>query len=255
MNLLTIDIGNTNITLGLFENDNLKRTWRLATESQKTSDEYGLLIASLLKFSNEERIDGACMSSVVPPIQAVLEETLKNFFSVEPIVVGPGIKTGIAVMYENPKEVGADRIANAVGGFYRYKRPLIIVDFGTATTFDYITKKGEYVGGAIAPGIGISSEALFQKTAKLPKVEFQAPPRIIGRNTVESIQSGLFYGYVSLVDGMIKLMKGETNDNPLVIATGGYAPLIAPKSKVIKIVDLHITLYGLKYIYEKNAKS
>jgi type III pantothenate kinase len=254
MKLLTIDIGNTNITMGLFEGDELKRTWRLATDNQRTSDEYGLLIISLLTQFGEKKIDGACISSVVPPIQPVFEDTLKKFFAIEPVVLGPGVKTGIAVMYENPKEVGADRIANAVGGFYRYKRSLIIVDFGTATTFDYITAKGEYMGGAIAPGIGISSEALFHKTAKLPKVEFQAPSRIVGRNTVESIQSGLFYGYVSMVDGMIKLMKAETKDNPLVIGTGGYAPLIAPKSKTIKIVDPDITLYGLKYIYEKNRK-
>jgi len=254
MKLLTIDIGNTNITLGLFEGDELKRTWRLATDNQRTSDEYGLLIISLLNQFGEKKIDGACISCVVPPLQPVFEDTLKNFFGLEPVILGPGIKTGIAVMYENPKEVGADRIANAVGGFYRHKRALIIVDFGTATTFDYITGKGEYMGGAIAPGIGISSEALFQRTAKLPKVEFQAPSRIVGRNTVESIQSGLFYGYVSLVDGMIKLIKSETKDNPLVIATGGYAPLIASKSKTIKVVDPDITLYGLKYIYEKNKR-
>jgi len=254
MRLLTIDIGNTNITLGLFEGDELKRTWRLATDNHKTSDEYGLLITNLLTQFGEKKIDGACISCVVPPLQPVFEDTLKKFFAIEPVILEPGVKTGIAVMYENPKEVGADRIANAVGGFYRYKRSLIIVDFGTATTFDYITAKGEYVGGAIAPGIGISSEALFQRTAKLPKVEFQAPSRVVGRNTVESIQSGLFYGYVSMVDGMIKLMKLETRDNPLVIATGGYASLIAPKSKTIKIVDPDITLYGLKYIFEKNRK-
>jgi type III pantothenate kinase len=254
MKLLTIDIGNTNITLGLFDGDELRKTWRLATDNQRTSDEYALLMISLLNQFGEKKIDGACISSVVPPLQPVFEDALKKSFSIEPVILEPGVKTGIAVKYENPKEVGADRIANAVGGFYRYKSSLIIVDFGTATTFDYITAKGEYMGGAIAPGIGISSEALFQRTAKLPKVEFQAPPRVIGRNTVESIQSGLFYGYVCMVDGMIKLMKLETKDNPLVIATGGYASLIAPKSKAIKIVDPDITLYGLKYIYEKNRK-
>lgn len=252
MKFLAVDIGNTNITIGFFRGDTIEKTWRLSTDHQKTSDEYGLLLLNLLQQVGEREIDGACISSVVPPLQPVFEETIKNFFGKSPVVLGPGVKTGIAIMYENPKEVGADRIANAVGGYFRYKRPLIIVDFGTATTFDYITGKGEYMGGAIAPGIGIASEALFQRTSKLPKVEFQEPARIVGRNTVESIQSGLFYGYVSLVDGMIKLMKAEIKENPLVIATGGYAPLIANKSRTIKIVDPHITLYGLKYIFEKN---
>lgn len=252
---LAIDIGNTNITVGLFEEDKIIKRWRFSTDYKKTSDEYGMMFENVLSsFLYTSPLKGVCISCVVPPLLPVFEEMIESFFSVKPLVVGPGVKTGIAIRYENPKEVGADRIANAVGGYYKYRCALIIVDFGTATTFDYVTKNGEYLGGAIFPGIGISSDALFEHTAKLPRVEFQKPNRVIGRNTVESIQSGLFYGYISLVDGMVEFMKKEGGEDPLVIGTGGYVEKLAPMSRTIKIVDKDITLYGLKFIFERNMK-
>lgn len=252
---LAVDIGNTHITVGLFEGDRIIKRWRFSTDYKKTADEYGIMLEGVLStFLYASPLEGVCISCVVPPLLPVFEEMIEDFFSVKPLVVGPGVRTGIAVRYENPKEVGADRIANAVGGYYKYKSALIIVDFGTATTFDYINGKGEYLGGAIFPGVGIASNALFEHTAKLPHVEFQKPKRVIGRNTVESIQSGLFYGYVALVDGVVEFMRSESNEDPLVIGTGGYVDKLASVSKTMNVVDKDITLFGLKFIFERNVK-
>ncbi|WP_203226022.1 type III pantothenate kinase [Bacillus kwashiorkori] len=254
--ILVLDVGNTNIVLGVYEEETLKYYWRIGTNRNKTEDEFGMLIKSLfehkgLSFSD---IKGIIISSVVPPIMYALEKMCEKYFKINPVLVGADLDLGLKVNYDNPREVGADRIVNAVAAIEEYGCPLIIVDFGTATTYCYINEAGEYLGGAIAPGINISTEALYMKAAKLPRIEIVKPENIIGKNTVQAMQAGIVYGYVGQVDGIVSRMKQQGNDEPTVIATGGLAPLIGKESETIDIVDPFLTLKGLHLIYKRNMK-
>lgn len=256
--LFVIDVGNTNIVFGIYEGDKLLHNWRVATDKNRTYDEYAMIFEQLLKFNklSSKDIKDVIISSVVPHLIDVLPEMFRKYYNVEPIVIGPGVKTGMNIKYDNPKEVGADRIVNGVAGYELYGGPLIVVDFGTAITFDAISEDGEYLGGAITPGIKISSEALFTRTAKLPRVEISKPESIIGKNTVNSIQAGISYGYVGLVDYIIEKMvkeldpKGEKNVK--IVATGGFANFVSEDSKYIEEVNQLLTLIGLRIIYERN---
>ncbi len=252
--IFVLDVGNTNTVLGVYEQDELKHHWRIETIRNKTEDEYGMLIKQLLKHENLafEDFDGIIISSVVPPIMSALERMCQKYFKSTPLVVGPGIKTGLNIKYDNPREVGADRIVNAVAAIHQYDGPLIIVDFGTATTYCYVNEKKQYMGGAIAPGIGISTEALYSRAAKLPRIEIVKPEGIVGKSTVAAMQAGILYGYVGQVEGIVSRMKAESEGEPTVIATGGLSSLIASESNVIDIVDPFLTLTGLKLIYQRN---
>jgi len=253
--LLAIDVGNTHTVIGLYTGEHLVDHWRIASRVQRTADELGVLLASLFAAHAPEAgyaIDAAIVSSVVPPMTETLVQMVRKAFRVRCLVVGPGLKTGMPILYENPREVGADRIVNSVAAYHRWPRGLIIVDFGTATTFDVVTPRGEYLGGAICPGVGISSEALFLHAARLPRVEFARPRTVVGRNTVASIQSGLVYGYVGLVEGLVQRMRDEVGFECAVVATGGLAPLIGAESEVIEHVDELLTLTGLRLLYERN---
>lgn len=252
--LLVIDVGNTNIVLGLFEGEKLLHDWRIATKKNKTADEYGLLLHHLFTYHNLTpiKLDGSIIACVVPPILEVLVQACKSYFNQQPLVVGPGLKTGMPILYDNPREVGADRIVNAVAAYEIVKKGLIIVDFGTATTFDCVSPKGEYLGGAICPGIRISTEALFMKASKLPRIEYTAPEAALGKNTVDSMRSGLIFGYAGLVDGMVNRLKEELSFEPMIYATGGQAEIIAEHSQTISEVSSTLTLHGLRLLYERN---
>ncbi|HEX2965675.1 MAG TPA: type III pantothenate kinase [Syntrophorhabdaceae bacterium] len=254
--LLVIDIGNTNIVFGVYNDGLLVNHWRLSTALNKTVDEYAILLNSLLYFEKIRlnEIDSAIISCVVPPLLIPFEDVCRKYIGIMPMVVEPGIKTGMSIISDNPSEVGADRIVNAVAGFDKHKKALIIIDFGTATTFDYVTPRGEYVGGCIAPGMMISLEALFERASKLPRVELVQPKSIIGKNTVHAMQAGTTYGYVSLVDGIVKKMKAEVRTDPYVIATGGLSKLVYKGSETIDEIDEFLTLSGLKILYEKNKE-
>lgn len=256
--ILTLDIGNTNIKCALYKDDVLKKAWRLSTDRHKTHDEYGVLLSMFLRNAgfDKEDIEGIIMSSVVPTINYTIEHMIDDYFGIVPILVEPGIKTGINIRYDNPQGLGADRICNAVAAQKYYKGPCIFIDFGTATSFGVISKKGEFLGGAICPGLKLSSEALTERTAQLPKVELVKPDTVITRNTVSNMQSGIVYGYVGQVDYIVRKMKAEIggSDHIRVIATGGLSRMIASETSTIDIIDGLLTLKGLQLLYERNKK-
>lgn len=253
--LLVLDVGNTNIGLGVYDKESLLYHWRIETNQDKTEDEYGMLIKSLFTHVNMafEDIQGVIISSVVPPLISSLERMCQKYLRLQPLIVGPGVKTGLNIKYENPREVGADRIVNAVGAIHEYGAPLIIVDFGTATTYCFINEDKQYMGGSIAPGIDISTEALYSRAAKLPRIELIKPDNVIGKNTVAAMQSGIFYGFIGQIEGIVTRMKQKSKKRPTVVATGGLASLIADESSVIDVVDPFLTLKGLQLIYNKNV--
>ncbi|OIQ59229.1 type III pantothenate kinase [Moorella thermoacetica] len=253
--LLAIDVGNTNIVLGIFAGHELKCHWRVASDRQKTADEYGLILRQLAHYQGLDlkEIQGVALASVVPTLTQVLTEMITSQLGRQPLVIGPGVKTGMPIRFENPREVGADRIVNGVAVYELYGGPAIVVDFGTATTFDAISEQGEYLGGAIAPGIGIATDALFARAAKLPRVELVRPPRLIGKNTVACMQAGIMYGFIGQVEGIITRMQAEMGGRAIVVATGGLAGLIGPEVNCIDRVDPMLTLEGLRIVYERNT--
>ncbi len=254
--LLTIDVGNTHKMLGVFKKNELMICWRITTSWERSEDELGITIKNLFKHSDLEWKDvtGIAISSVVPPLMYSLEKMSKKYFNISPLIIGPGVKTGLNILMDDPREVGADRVVNAVAGYSLYGGPLVIVDFGTATTFCVINEKGDYQGGAIAPGIGVSTEALFNKAAKLPRVEMVKPRHVIGKNTVSSMHSGIYYGFVGQVDGIVQRIINEMSRKPLVLATGGFAETLAEESETIEKVNHYLTLEGLRIIFDRNME-
>lgn len=253
--LLAIDVGNTHLVLGIMEGEEILCHWRIATDREKTEDEIGLIVLNLLQSAKiaPERIERIIVGSVVPTLTDALYIMSKKYFSLKPLIVNYKMKTGLPLHFDNPQEVGADRIANSLAAYMRYGGPVIVVDFGTATTFDYVNGKGEYEGGVIIPGIGTSMEALFQRAAKLSKVDYVRPPQVIGKNTVHSLQSGFYYGFAGQVDGILAHMLEEIGlDEVTIVATGGYGRLVEKESRYIRIVDPLLTLYGLKMIADEN---
>ena len=252
--LVVMDIGNSNIVMGLYEGEVLRQHWRFSTDRNKTEDEYGMLVKSLfdsvgLSF---DQVKGVILSSVVPPLNHTIERMCIKYLQQKALVVGPGIKTGLNIKYEYPREVGSDRIVNAVAAIHHYGTPLIVVDFGTATTFCYVDGRGQYMGGAIAPGIGISTEALVSRAAKLPRIEISKPANVVGRNTISAMQAGIYYGFVGQVEGIVRRIIAEAGIEPKVVATGGMAELVANETACIHVVDPHLTLKGLRLIFERN---
>jgi type III pantothenate kinase len=255
--LLAIDVGNTNTVLGVFEGASLLAHWRLTTRREQTADEYGILVRNLFATSGLDpaRVDAVALASVVPPLTPVLVELARQYLGQEALVVGPGVDTGMPILYEPPGDVGADRIVNGVAAFAAYGGPVIVVDFGTATTFDVITRGGEYAGGVICPGIGISADALFQRAARLPRVDVRRPGRVVGRSTVESMQSGLYFGYGAMCEGLIARIRAELGEPARVVATGGLAETLAAEIPSIEAVDPVLTLTGLRLIWERNSRA
>ncbi len=252
--LLAIDVGNTNVTIGVFEDAELRGTWRIATDTAKLADEYAAVITALLQLRGIGRneLDSAVFASVVPSLSSVFEEVCRRHFEVVPLHIGTGVKTGLRILYEDPREVGADRIADAVAGLRLHKPPLIIVDAGTATVFDAISKDGDYLGGAIAPGIGLAADALAQKAALLRRVDLRPPKHAVGKNTTAAMQSGILLGFTGLIDEMIRRFKAEIGEEAWVIATGGWAELVSQLTDAFDQVDTDLTLNGLRHIYEMN---
>jgi type III pantothenate kinase len=256
--LLAIDVGNTNIVLGVFDSSTLIRSWRLHTQRERTADELGLLVDGLFAHSKIDRmrVRGVILGSVVPPLTTTTRAMVEQYFGVKALTIEPGLDTGMPILYDNPSEVGADRIVNGVAAYEQFGRgagrPLIVVDFGTATTLDAITASGEYLGGAICPGVQISADALFQRAARLPRIDVRKPDRVVGRTTVGAMESGLFYGYVGMVEGLVRRMSDELGGNALCVATGGLAAVIAPETPLIEHIDPDLTLHGLRIVWERN---
>jgi len=258
--LLAIDVGNTNIVLGVFDGHTLVHSWRLQSLRERTADELGLLVDGLFAHSRTDRaqVRGIILGSVVPPLTPTMLAMAERYFGVKALIVDPAVNTGMPILYDNPWEVGADRIVNAVAAYEQFGRggnqPLIVVDFGTATTFDAVTAQGEYLGGAICPGVQISADALFQRAARLPRIDVRKPSRIVGRTTVGAMESGLFYGYVGMVEGLVRRMTDELGGRAICVATGGLADVIAPETPVIAHIDADLTLHGLRIVWERNMR-
>lgn len=254
--IFVCDVGNTNIVMGVYENGELKSHWRLSTDREKTEDEFAMLVRALFHHVGLtfDRIDGVAISSVVPSIMYAMNRMCTNYFHVRPLIVGPGVRTGLSLKYDRPEQLGADLIVNSVAALYDYPAPLIVIDFGTATTYSYIDEDQNYIGGAIAPGITISTEALYEKASKLPRIEITRPPDVVGRNTIHAMQSGVLFGYVGQVEGMIARIKKQAVREPAVIATGGLCSLISKETDAIDHVDPFLTLKGLYLIYKQNLR-
>ena len=257
--LLAIDVGNTNIVLGVFEGITLVQSWRLQTLRERTSDELGLLVDGLFAHHHidKSKVDGLILGSVVPPLTSTTRGMAERYFGLNALIVEPGVNTGMPILYENPAEVGADRIVNAIAAYERFDRtasprPLVVVDFGTATTFDAVSAKGEYLGGAICPGVQISADALFQRAARLPRIDVRKPSSVVGQTTVGAMESGLFWGYVGMVEGLVRRMSDELGGDAICVATGGLASIISPETTLIQHVDPDLTLDGLRIVWDRN---